>query len=190
MNVRVAGWAAVVGGAAWAVTPLRDVFYGAAVGPGAYAVYEGIVALIVVLLALGLRTVLGVSRAGVAVVLAGYLMIVVSAVPVGPAAVDQTLADIGFFGSMVAAIGAIPLGIALWRRGARTAGALLVLALPAGLPLLLAISAAGQPGVAGLAVTLPYGAAWCLLGLQEQDLSGTGPAVGGLPRAREAGTAR
>lgn len=177
MTVRFAGWAAVVGGAVWAVTPLRDVLYGAAVEPGstAYAVYEGIVALVVVLLALGLRTVVGVSRVGMVVVLVGYLMTVASAVPVGAAELDRTLADIGFFGSMVAAIGAIPLGVALWRRGARAAGALLVLTLPAGLPLLLAISAAGQAGVAGLAVTVPYGAAWCLLGLRERDLSGTGP---------------
>lgn len=176
MTVKVAGWAAVAGGVAWAVTPLRDVLNGAAVEPGttAYAVYEGMVAFVVMLLAVGLRTVLGVSRVGVVVVLVGYLMIVVSAVPVGASALDRTLADIGFFGSMVAAIGAIPLGIALWRRGHRTAGALLVLTLPAGLPLLLAISAAGYAGVAGLVVTVPYGAAWCLLGLRELSRSGPG----------------
>lgn len=175
-RARVVGGAAAAGGLLFAITPLRDVLYGSAVQAGTphYTVYRLAVGVIVVLLLVGLGAVRHGPVAvagrpasiGTGLLVVGYLMQLVGAVPAGSAAVEAALGDVGFLGAVVAALGGVPLGIALWRRGVRVAGVLLVLALPAGMPLLVAIAATGADGVAGLAMTLPFGLAWVLIGLR------------------------
>lgn len=168
------GGAAAVGGVLWAITPLRDVVYGSAVPQDSteYAVYRLMVGVVVALLVVGLGAVRSGPAAvsgrwasvGIGVLLVGYLMQLAGAVPMGSPTVDAVLGDVGFFGAVVAALGAVPLGVALWRSRVRMAGALLALTLPVGLPLLVAISAAGAEGVAGLSMTVPFGLAWALIG--------------------------
>ncbi len=65
-------------------------------------------------------------------------------------------------------MGAIFLGIALWRTQAvpRAAALLLIITLPVGLPGTIMIQSIGLVSIAGLAMTVPYGAAWMIVGNQ------------------------
>jgi len=83
--------------------------------------------------------------------------------------------DLGFLGALIAGVGAIPLGIALWRaRAASRPGALLlIIALPVGLPGTIALEAVGFEDSAGLALTVLYGGAWVMLGYRLWSEEGT-----------------
>ncbi len=83
--------------------------------------------------------------------------------------------DLGFLGALVSGVGAILLGIALWRaRAASRLGALLlVIALPVGIVGVILLSTVASADTAGLALTVPYGGAWVILGSQLWSLRGT-----------------
>lgn len=72
---------------------------------------------------------------------------------------------------MIAALGGIPLGIALWRRttAPRLAAILLIATFPIGRPITIGLESVGFeffgiPLSVGIAITGLYGAAWVLLG--------------------------
>lgn len=178
--IRRGGLASMVGGALWALTPLRQPLLGGELpGHPVFRPYNLVLVIISVLLTLGLLALrsryrqrygrLGVT--GDFVVLVGYALQLLGGLPAlvlpaGSLAVIMAGQDLGFLGALVAGVGALPLGIALWRANvaSRMGAALLILALPVGFVSTLLISAAGLTEVAGLPFTVLYGGAWLVLG--------------------------
>jgi hypothetical protein len=176
------GTAAMLGGALWALTPLReDVFGGGRFAEHAvFRPYNFVILVIAVLLSMGLvglharhkRSYGRLGTAGVVVIFAGYALIFVGSVPAvlfpsdGLRGVIMIGQDLGFFGALIAAVGVILLGIALWRARAvpRLGALLLIISLPVGLPGVIALVAMGFEDSAGLAFTVIYGGAWVILG--------------------------
>lgn len=178
--IRWGGLACMVGGALWALTPLRQPLLGGELpGSPVFRPYNLVLVIISVLLTLGLLALRSRYRhryrrpgaVGDFVVLVGYALQLLGSLPavVLPAdrlAVVMAGQDLGFLGALVAGIGALPLGVALWRAGggSRTGAALLVSALPVGFVGAVLISVAGWADVAGLPFTVLYGGAWVELG--------------------------
>ena len=180
--IRWGGPAMMLGGLLWAVTPLRDVVFGGGGTPDhpVFRLYNFILGVIAVLLAAGLaglhiqykETYRRLGTAGVVVIFTGYALLLAGSIPAILLAPDrssgliQTGQDLGFLGALVAAMGAIFLGIVLWRtRAALRVGALLlIITLPVGLPGTIMIQSIGLVSIAGLAMTAPYGVAWMILG--------------------------
>jgi O-antigen ligase len=106
------------------------------------------------------------------VVFVGYALMFVGSLPAVVLSPDGSreliLAgqDLGFLGALVAGVGAIPLGIALWhtQSGSRAGALLLIISLPIGTVGTLLVSALGFADIAGLPLTVLYGGAWMSLG--------------------------
>lgn len=109
---------------------------------------------------------------GVVVVFVGYALTFFGSAPAVLLSADGSRGlilagqDLEFLGALVAGLGAILLGIALWRaRSApRVAALLLVVALPVGITGVVLMSALGFVNIAGLLLTVLYGGAWMMLG--------------------------
>ncbi len=202
--IRWGGLAAMIGGALWAVTPLRDVVFGGGGTPDhpAFRPYNIIVVAIAVLLIASLpglharyrETYRRLGKAGVVVIFGGYALILSGSIPAilfapdGLPGLIRAGQDFGFLGALVAGVGAIFLGTALWRTQAapRSGALLLMLTLPVGLPGVIVISSIGLVSVAGLAMTAPYGVAWMVLGNHLWSSAGQ-PLAAGTPGSRRVG---
>ena len=116
------------------------------------------------------------GTAGATVVLVAYALQLIGGIPSllfafpTGALRDAVLAGqtLGFFGALLSGVGAILLGIALWRtRAAPRLGALLlIVSFPVGFPVVIALATTSFWQSAGLAFTVPYGVAWVILGQQ------------------------
>lgn len=188
--IRWGGLASIVGGALWALTPLRETLFGGrAPEHPVFRPYNFVLVVIAVLLIAGLLALRNrykgrygrLGAAGVIVIFVGYAMIFFGSIPAVLLSPDGfrglILAgqDLGFLGALVSGVGAILLGIALWRAGAasRLGALLLIIALPVGFVGVVLVAAIGFVDIAGLALTVPYGGAWVMLGSQLWSLRGT-----------------
>ena len=179
--VRRCASAGMAGGALWALTPLRQPLLGGRFPEHpVFRPYNLGLLVIVVLLAAGLLALRArhkgsygrLGKAGVVAVFVGYAMMFLGSGPAvllsaeGSRGLILAGQDLGFLGALVAGLGAVPLGIALWRtRSAPRAGALLlIVALPVGLAGVIFVSAMGFVNIAGLPLTVLYGGAWIVLG--------------------------
>lgn len=171
--------ASVAGGALWALTPLREPLFGGRFpGHAVFRPYNFLLLVIAVLLILGLLALRArykescgrLCAAGVVVIFIGYALLFFGSVPAVllPADGFRSLIlagqDLGFLGALLSGVGAVLLGIALWRATSRLGALLLILALPVGFAGVILLSALGLVDIAGLALTIPYGAAWVVLG--------------------------
>jgi hypothetical protein len=173
----------MVGGALWAVTPLREPILGGRFpGHPVFRPYNFVLLVIAVLLMVGLlalharykRSYGRLGTVGVVVIFIGYALLFIGSIPAVLLSADGLRGlimagqDLGFLGALIAGVGAIPLGIALWRvRVASRLGALLlIIALPVGFIGVILVSAIGFEDIAGLSLTVLYGAAWIVLGSQ------------------------
>jgi hypothetical protein len=172
----------MVGDFLWAVTPLRETVLGGGRFPGhpVFRPYNLVLIVIAVLLAAGLLALHGryggaygrLGTAGVVVIFAGCALLFLGSIPAvlfmqdGPLSLIRTGQDLGFFGALVSLLGALLLGIALWRARLlpRLGALLLIIALPAGLVGVILLSVLGFEDTAGLPWTVLYGAAWVVLG--------------------------
>ena len=179
--IRRGGLSGMVGGALWALTPLRQPLLGGRFPEHpVFRPYNLVLLVIAVLLAAGLWALHArykgsygrLGTAGVIVVFVGYVMLFLGSVPAvvfspaGSGGLIRAGQDLGFLGALVAGVGAVLLGIALLRaRSAPRAGALLlVVALPVGIVGVIVVSALGLVNIAGLPLTVLYGGAWIVLG--------------------------
>ncbi len=179
--IRLGGLAGVVGGALWALTPLREPLLGGRFPEHpVFRPYNLVLLIIALLLAAGLLALHARYRGsygrlgtvGVVVVFVGYAMLFLGSIPAVLLSPDGSrrliLAgqDLGFLGAFVAGVGAVLLGIALLRtRSAARAGALLlIVAHPVGIVGVILVSALGFVDIAGLPLTVLYGGAWIVLG--------------------------
>lgn len=178
------GIAAMLGGALWALTPLRQDVFGGGRFPESpiFRPFNFVVEVITILLIVGLvalharhkRTYGRLGTAGVVVIFGGYALGFVGGIPAvlfpsdGLRDVIMIGQNLGFLSMLIAGVGAILLGIALWRARAvpRLGAQLLIIALPVGLPGVIALAAIGFEDSAGLALTVLYGGAWIALGYQ------------------------
>lgn len=216
-----ATWAGLLGGALWAVTPLRDLVLGEGEDPrdgvGAFRAYNfyvlvAVLLMSVVLIAL-LRTRPGARptkgyRSALAVMLTAHVLLAAGsllAVLLGDGARGVVMAgqDLGFLAAMVAAVGALVLGIVSLRKGMlpRPAAALLAAVLPLGIVASLLLAAAGvREDLVGLPLTVLYGGAFVAIGINDltkprrhdrQGLAGTAQQQdAGAGRPGEGGGAR
>lgn len=200
--IRWGGIAAMLGGMLWAITPLRDVFFGGGATPDhpVFRPYNVVLVLVAVLLIMGLvglraryrGTYRRLGKAGVVLTFGGYALILAGSTPAvllhpdGSFGLIRAGQDLGFFGSLVASVGAIFLGIALLRTQAapRAAALLLIVTLPVGLAGIFVISSLGLVSIAGLAITVPYGVAWVILGNHLWSSAGES-ITAGIPGAKE-----
>lgn len=188
--VRWGGMAGMVGGALWALTPLREPLFGGRFpGEPAFRPYNFVLLVIAVLLTVGLLALRSrykgrygrLGAAGILVIFMGYALLFVGSLPAvllppdGMRGLIVAGQDLGFLGALLSALGAILLGIALWRQRAasRPGALLLIIALPAGIVGVILLSAIGLTDIAGLALTVPYGGAWVMLGSQLWSLGDT-----------------
>ncbi len=177
--IRWSGLAAMLGGALWAITPLREPLLGGRFpGDPVFRPYNFVIVVIAVLLTVSLLALhtrykgsygrLG--TVGVVVIFVGYALLFVGSIPAVLFSADGSLIrigqDLGFLGAVISAIGAVLLGIALWRaRGTPRLGALLlIIAFPVGFLAVILVSAVGFEDIAGLPLTVLYGGAWVMLG--------------------------
>lgn len=188
--IRWAGLAAMVGGTLWAITPLREPILGGRFpGHPVFRPYNFVIVVVAVLLIIGLLALHArykgsygrLGTAGVVVIFVGYALLFFGSVPAvlfsasGPRGLILAGQDLGFLGALVSGVGAILLGVALWRARAapRSGSVLLIIALPVGIIGVILVSAAGLADAAGLPLTVLYGGAWILLGSQLWSRSGT-----------------
>ena len=182
--VRWGGLASVVGGALWALTPLRQPVFGGGGFPGhpVFRPYNFVLLVIAVLFILGLlalhvryrRRYGRVGLVGAAVTFLGYALLFVGSLPAvvlpgeGSRGLIMAGQDLGFLGALVSGAGAVLLGVALWRaRAASRSGALLlIIALPVGMVGTILLSVIGFVNIAGLPLTVLFGGAWITLGSQ------------------------
>jgi hypothetical protein len=179
--VKWGGLASVVGGALWAVTPLREPIVGGRFpGHPVFRPYNLLLLVIAVLLTVGLLALHNrykgrygrLGSVGVIVIVVGYALLFFGSIPAVFLSPDSLRGlkmagqDLGFLGALVAGIGAVLLGIALLRaRAASRLGVLLlIIALPAGFVGVILVSAVGLVDIAGLPLTVLYGGAWIILG--------------------------
>jgi hypothetical protein len=179
--VKWGGLASVVGGALWAVTPLREPILGGRFpGHPVFRPYNLLLVVIAVLLTVGLLALHNrykgrygrLGSVGVVVIVVGYALLFFGSIPAVFLSPDSlrglTMAgqDLGFLGALVAGIGAVLLGIALLRaRAASRLGVLLlIIALPVGFVGVILVSTVGLVDIAGLPLTVLYGGAWIILG--------------------------
>jgi heme/copper-type cytochrome/quinol oxidase subunit 1 len=197
------GLAVMIGGPLWLATPLRDPVFGGGATPDhpVFRPYNAVVAVIAVLLIVGLAslharykgTYRRLGKTGAVVIFVGYMFLLAGSIPAvlldpdGSSDVIRIGQDLGFLGALVAGAGAILLGVALWRTQApRLAALLLILTLPVGLAGVIVISSIGLVSVAGLAMTVPYGVAWMVLGHHLRSSAGD-VAVAGIPGSERGG---
>lgn len=186
--IRWGGLASMIGGALWAITPLREPLFGGRLPEHpVFRPYNFLLLVIAVLLIVGLlalhsrykREYGRLGTAGVVVILLGYALLLMGSLPailLSPESLRGLIMagqDLGFLGSLVSGVGAILLGIALWRvrAASRLGSLLLIVALPVGFVGVILLSAVASPDIAGLALTVPYGGAWVVFGNQLWSLS-------------------
>jgi hypothetical protein len=174
------GLASMAGGALWALTPLREPLLGGRFPEDpVFRPYNLVLLVIAALLTVGLWALRArykgsygrLGAAGVVVIFVGYALMFLGSVPAvvlspgGARGLIMTGQDLGFLGALVAGLGAVVLGIGLWRaRSAPRAGALLLIAAPpVGILGVIVVSALGLADVAGLPLTVLYGGAWIVL---------------------------
>lgn len=179
--IKWGGLASMIGGVLWALTPLRQPLLGGDLpGHPVFRPYNFVLFIISLLLTLGLFALHArhnesygrLGALGHFVILVGYAMLFLGSVPAVVLSSEDSRSfimggqDLGFLGALVAGLGAIPLGIALWRaRTVSKVGAmLLILALPAGFAGIVLVSAVGLEDIAGLPLTVLYGGAWVVFG--------------------------
>ncbi len=179
--MRRGGLAAMVGGALWALTPLREPLLGGRFpGDPVFRPYNFVLLIVAVLLAMGLFAFHArykgsyghLGTAGVIVIFGGYALMFFGSLPAvvfssdGARGFIRVGQDLGFFGALVALVGALFLGIALRRSrvASRLGSLLLIVALPVGLLGVILLSAMGFEDTAGLPWTILYGGAWIVLG--------------------------
>jgi hypothetical protein len=179
--VKWGGLASVVGGALWAVTPLREPILGGRFpGHPVFRPYNLLLVVIAVLLTVGLLALHNrykgrygrLGSVGVIVIVVGYALLFFGGIPAVFLSPDSLRGlkmagqDLGFLGALAAGIGAVLLGIALLRaRAASRLGVLLlIIALPVGFVGVILVSAVGLVDIAGLPLTVLYGGAWIILG--------------------------
>lgn len=176
---------AVIGGTLWALTPLRQPIFNAGGHPSEgelfFRGYNAVGIIIVLLLTFALFQ-LGrqapspaswTFRIGWWIVLAGNAAMIAGSLPAivlgGQAeTVVKAGQDAGFLGAMLAALGAILLGIAGLRQRPmpKPVAALFIAALPVGLLVSTLLGIIGVPEVyLGLPLTVLYGSAWTWLGV-------------------------
>ena len=180
--IRRGGIAGMVGGALWALTPLREPLLGGRFPEDpVFRPYNLFLIVVAVLLMAGLMALRArcresygrLGKAGAVVIFLGYALLFLGSFPAvllspeGQRGLILAGQDLGFLGALVAGSGAVPLGVALWRtRTAPRAGALLlIVALPVGIAGVLLVSALGVVDAAGLPLTVLYGGVWIVLGL-------------------------
>jgi hypothetical protein len=173
--------ASMVGGALWALTPLREPLLGGRFPEHpVFRPYNLVLLVITVLLAVGLWALRArykgsygrLGTAGVVVVFVGYALMFLGSFPAvvlspeGSRGLIMAGQDLGFLGALVAGVGAVLLGIALLRTrlAPRAAALLLILALPVGFLGVILVSALGFVDIAGLPLTVLYGGAWIVIG--------------------------
>ncbi len=166
------GLASMIGGVLWALTPLREPMLGGEFREHpVFRPYKFALLVIAVLLTVGLLAVhiqckgrygrLGIV--GIVIVLVEYALLADGSLPAVMLSGFRDLImvgqDLGCLSALVAGVGAILLGIALWRvQGvSRLAALLFMIALPLGLVGVMLISAAGWEDIAGLPLTVLYG---------------------------------
>lgn len=188
-----------IGGALWALTPLRTPVFGAGSEPDEglliFRSYNLLLVVVAALMTLGLLELRRQRRSGRTTtfaagwwtILAGHGLILAGALPavlLGGRQRDLVMAgqDISFLGAVVAALGALPLGISALRRAyaPRTAAVLFLVALPLGLLGVVLLDVLEVPeDYLGLPLTLSYGGAWVALGigwaLRSASSHGSGP---------------
>ncbi len=179
--IRRGGLAGMVGGALWALTPLREPLLGGRFPEHpVFRPYNLFLLVVAVLLIAGLLALRGryqgsygrLGTAGVVVVFVGYALMFLGSAPAvllsaeGSRGLILAGQDLGFLGALLAGVGAIPLGIALWRMrsGPRAGALLLIISLPIGMAGTLLVAALGFVDIAGLPLTVLYGGAWIVLG--------------------------
>ena len=179
--VQWGGLASMVGGALWALTPLREPLLGGRLPEDpVFRPYNLVLLIMAVLLAVGLSALRArykgsygrLGTGGVVTVFVGYALMFLGSVPAvvlspgGSRGLIMAGQDLGFLGALVAGLGAVLLGIALLRlRSAPRVGALLLIAaLPVGILGVILVSALGFVDIAGLPLTVLYGGAWIVLG--------------------------
>lgn len=173
-----------VGGAIWALTPLRSPIFGAGSEPDEgvliFRGYNLLVIVVVSLMTLGVLALrkqrhAGSSRAFAAgwwTVLAGHVLLLAGSLPAvlfggHQRDIVMNAQDVGFLGAAVAAVGALPLGISALRQDyvPRLAALLFIATLPLGVLGILLLDGLGVPeDYLGLPLTLSYGGAWVALG--------------------------
>ena len=173
--------ASMVGGALWALTPLREPLLGGRFPEHpVFRPYNLVLLVITVLLAVGLWALRArykgsygrLGTAGVVVVFVGYALMFLGSFPAvvlspeGSRGLIMAGQDLGFLGALVAGVGAVLLGIALLRTrlAPRAAALLLILALPVGFLGVILVAALGFVDIAGLPLTVMYGGAWIVIG--------------------------
>jgi hypothetical protein len=173
--------ASMVGGALWALTPLREPLLGGRFPEHpVFRPYNLVLLVITVLLAVGLWALRArykgsygrLGTAGVVVVFVGYALMFLGSFPAvvlspeGSRGLIMAGQDLGFLGALVAGVGAVLLGIALLRTrlAPRAAALLLILALPVGILGVILVAALGFVDIAGLPLTVLYGGAWIVIG--------------------------
>jgi hypothetical protein len=183
------GLAGMVGGALWALTPLRQPLLGGRFPEHpVFRPYNLVLLVIALLLAAGLLALHArykgsygrLGTASVVVVFVGYVLLFLGSVPAvvlspeGSRELIMTGQNLGFLGALVAGVGAVLLGVALLRTrptprtlplaGAFAGALLLILALPVGIAGVILVSGLGFVNIAGLPLTVLYGGAWIVLG--------------------------
>ena len=176
---------AITGGVVWAFTPLRQPIFGAgryaSEGEWVFRIYNLVLVVVAVLLTVALmrlrRDSVTPSRlfaAGWWTMLIGHVVIAAGSLPavlLGGAAQDFVTAgqDASFLGAMLSALGALPLGMAAILNGLtpKWAAALFIATLPVGLVGTILAGALGVPeDYLGVPLTVLYGGAWVVLGVQ------------------------
>jgi hypothetical protein len=173
----------MAGGVLWAITPLREPLLGGRFPEHpVFRPYNVVIVVIVVLLAVGLLALHNRNKGnygrlgtvGVVIIFVGYALLFFGSLPAVLLSPDGLRGliiagqDLGFLGALVAGVGAILLGIALWKASAasRIGALLLIVALPVGFVGVILVSAVGLANIAGLPLTVLYGGAWAVLGGQ------------------------
>lgn len=181
-----AAWCALAGGVMWAVTPLRDLVLGGGADPrdgvGAFRAYNAYLVLAVLLMSVGLvrllrtRPAAGSGRGhliAIGAMSAGHVLLAAGSL-VGVLLGDRMRGlvmagqDLGFLAAMLAAAGALVLGVLGLRRASvpPPAAVLFACVLPLGIvgAALLAVAGAGEDLV-GLPLTALYGGGFVALGI-------------------------
>lgn len=172
-----------IGGALWALTPLRQPVFGAGDNPeqgvAFFRGYNLLIVAVAVLMTVGLlhlrrgraAQTTKVFMAGWWIVLSGHVLLTAGSLPavaLGGQRRDFVMAaqDVGFLGAVVAALGALLLGVSALRRRLlpRTAAALFAATLPVGILGIVLLDGLGaSEDVLGLPLTVLYGGAWVVL---------------------------
>jgi Ca2+/Na+ antiporter len=184
--IRWGGLAAMVGGVLWALSPIGEDLFGGGGHPQspAFRPFNLLVEIMSILLIVGLlavhfrynRTYGRLGRAGFVVILGSYALGFIGGIPALLFPFPSgTLRDVvmigqglGFLSALISGVGAVLLGIALWRTRAvaRLGALLLIIALPVGFPVVVALNFTRFMESAGLAFVVPYGVAWVIVGYQ------------------------